>query len=177
MVLYFSYACIKGAVFKGHSLCLAAQLSKHAHAKSVFFRGVVHSFDGSIEEAAALVALPNIAIGVNGCSLKTEANLAAVATIPLDRLMLETDAPWCDIRPSHAAHRLLKQVHGAPAIDRKKHRPDARVKGRNEPSSMVQVLAAVAACRNAGEDEVAQAVYDNTMRMFFTERAGCGGDK
>jgi TatD DNase family protein len=29
-------------------------------------------------------------IGINGCGLKTDENLAMVATIPLDRIMLET---------------------------------------------------------------------------------------
>lgn len=117
------------------------------------------------------MALPNIAIGINGCSLKTEDNLATVATVPLDRLMLETDAPWCDIRPSHASHRLVQgREDPTPAVDRKKHRPDARVKGRNEPASMVQVLAAVAACRGQEEAAVAHAVYDNTMRMFFEKQ-------
>ncbi|XWW94837.1 hypothetical protein V2A60_002785 [Cordyceps javanica] len=67
---------------------------------------VVHSFTGSLEEMRELLDL-GLYIGVNGCSLKTEENCAVVAQLPLDRIMLETDGPWCEVRPSHAGWKYL----------------------------------------------------------------------
>ena len=55
--------------------------------------GIVHSFDGSAEEAAELVEL-GLYIGVNGCSLRTEQNVEVVRSMPLGRIVAETDAPW-----------------------------------------------------------------------------------
>eukprot|EP00968_Pinguiococcus_pyrenoidosus_P026125 scaffold7052_cov254-Pinguiococcus_pyrenoidosus.AAC.130 len=75
-----------------------AMLREH---RSRLAGGVVHSFTGSLEEAKALVDL-DLSIGINGCSLKTEENLEVVRWLPLERIMLETDAPWCSIRPTHA---------------------------------------------------------------------------
>ena len=46
-------------------------------------------------------------IGVNGCSFKTEENCAVVKEIELSRLMLETDGPWCEVRPSHEGWKYL----------------------------------------------------------------------
>ncbi|QWU88105.1 hypothetical protein CA3LBN_002370 [Candidozyma haemuli] len=69
--------------------------------------GVVHSFTGSTDELQNLLNL-GFFIGINGCSLKTEENLAVAKEIPMDRLLIETDAPWCEIRKSHASHKFLK---------------------------------------------------------------------
>jgi TatD DNase family protein len=59
--------------------------------------GLVHSFTGSLEEMRTLVDM-GLDIGVNGCSLKTEENIAVVREVPLERLQIETDGPWVCIR-------------------------------------------------------------------------------
>lgn len=46
-------------------------------------------------------------ISINGCGLKTAENLSAAATIPLERLLLETDAPWCSLTSGHASNLYL----------------------------------------------------------------------
>ena len=46
-------------------------------------------------------------IGVNGCSFKTAENCEVVAAIGLERLMLETDGPWCEVRASHEGWKYL----------------------------------------------------------------------
>lgn len=63
--------------------------------------GVVHSFDGTLQQAKAFIDL-GFFIGINGCSLKTDEQLKSVAQIPSSHILLETDCPWCAIRPSHA---------------------------------------------------------------------------
>ncbi|KAK6066260.1 TatD family hydrolase [Seiridium cupressi] len=68
--------------------------------------GVVHSFTGTVEEMRELMDL-GLYIGTNGCSFKTADNCAVVKEIHLDRLMLETDGPWCEVRPSHDGYKYL----------------------------------------------------------------------
>ncbi|KJZ80314.1 hypothetical protein HIM_00164 [Hirsutella minnesotensis 3608] len=68
--------------------------------------GVVHSFTGTPDEMTELMDL-GLYVGINGCSLKTEENCAVVKQVRLDRIMLETDGPWCEVRPSHEGFKYL----------------------------------------------------------------------
>ncbi|CAK7266450.1 hypothetical protein SEPCBS119000_002035 [Sporothrix epigloea] len=61
---------------------------------------VVHSFTGSITEAEELMEL-GLYLGVNGCSLRSKENCSVVKAIRLDRLLMESDGPWCEVRPTH----------------------------------------------------------------------------
>jgi TatD DNase family protein len=105
--------------------------------RHMFPGGVVHSFTGDLAEMEALVAM-DLYIGVNGCSLKTEENLEVLKQIPLDRIMLETDCPYCDIRNSHAGSQHVKTVFPRKAKD--KYDPEGEfsvVRDRNEPCTIV----------------------------------------
>ncbi len=53
-------------------------------------QAVVHSFTGTMEEMKVLTSLPELYIGINGCSLRTEESVEVVKQIPLDRLLIET---------------------------------------------------------------------------------------
>jgi len=97
--------------------------------RSRFTGGVVHSFTGTEAELEQLLAL-DLYIGVNGCSLKTQENLNAVSRIPLDRLLLETDAPYCEIRNTHAGKGFVKTTWQCRKKDADLSKPQ---RGRNEP--------------------------------------------
>ncbi|OAA78431.1 Deoxyribonuclease, TatD [Akanthomyces lecanii RCEF 1005] len=86
--------------------------------------GVVHSFTGSLEEMRELLDL-GLYVGINGCSFKTEENCAVVRELPLDRIMLETDGPWCEVRPSHAGWKYLIEKKPSPPPDEPANAPDA----------------------------------------------------
>lgn len=127
-------------------------------------KGLVHSFTGTRAEMERLVEL-GLDIGVNGCSLKTEGNLEVVRAIPLSRLQLETDGPWCDIRPSHASAKLLE---GAPEVPKasKKWKQGMMVKGRNEPCTIGLVAHVVAKVKGCSVEAVCEAAWKNSVRMF-----------
>ena len=61
---------------------------------------MVHSFTGTADELQELLDM-DLYIGLNGCSLKTQENCEVAKRVPLDKLMIETDCPYCDIRNSH----------------------------------------------------------------------------
>lgn len=132
--------------------------------RSRFSTGVVHSFTGTMEEMQNYVDL-DLYIGINGCSLKTLENLQVAAAVPLPRIMLETDSPYCQIRPAHAGSTLIKTTW--PAKDKKKFSPDAVVKSRCEPCMIRQVCEVLASVKGISEEELAHAAFNNTMKVFF----------
>lgn len=71
--------------------------------------GVVHSFTGTVEEMGELMEL-GLYIGLNGCSFKTAENCEVVKAVRLDRLMVETDGPWCEVRPTHDGWKYLVEM-------------------------------------------------------------------
>lgn len=70
---------------------------------------MVHSFTGTVEEMDELMSL-GLYIGLNGCSFKTAENCEVVKAVRLDRLMIETDGPWCEVRPTHEGWKYLVEM-------------------------------------------------------------------
>ncbi|VDO05408.1 unnamed protein product [Rodentolepis nana] len=144
--------------FEAFIECIKKHVEEHGP-----IHGVVHTFSGNSDQAKEVLDL-GLYLGFNGCSLKTKANLDVIATIPQDRILLETDAPWCDIRPTHAGFQYVKTK-----FEKKKPNrwsPECMVVGRNEPANIVQVLEVVAGVRNESPDELAKAAYENTLKIF-----------
>lgn len=132
------------------------------------FKGVVHSFDGSLEEAKRFIGL-GYYIGLNGCSLKTEENLNTVKELPSDKVLIETDCPWCEIRPTHAGFKYISEENKSlPSVKKEKWKPDHMVKSRNEPINIRQVLDVIAAVKNESADDLCEQIFNNTNNLFFS---------
>ncbi|URX62180.1 TatD family hydrolase [Luteibacter anthropi] len=104
-------------------------------------RGVIHSFSGSEEQARQLFSM-GIHIGIGGAVTYDRANRIrrTVASMPLEWLLLETDAP-----DQPGAHH-----HGR----------------RNEPAFIVDVLDTVSKLRDVPIEEIASTTTANAIRLF-----------
>lgn len=69
-------------------------------------------------------------------SLKTSQNLETVSALPNDKILMETDCPWCEIRPTHAGYSLINKENFMASVKKEKWKPDCIVKGRNEPCNI-----------------------------------------
>ena len=108
--------------------------------------GVAHCFTGGTDELERLLDL-DLYIGVTGwiCDERRGGALReAAARIPLDRLLIETDAPY--LLPRNLPEK-----------------PKTR---RNEPRHLPHILAELAAARSEPIEQLAQATRENTERLF-----------
>jgi TatD DNase family protein len=118
-------------------------LRRHRHRLA---GGVAHCFTGDREQLAAYVDL-DLHIGITGwiCDERRgEALRDAVASLPPDRVLLETDAPYL----------LPRDLKPPP-----KHR-------RNEPQFLPHIAARLAALMSLAPDELALLATANSHRLF-----------
>jgi len=104
-------------------------------------RGVVHSFSGSPEQAA-LLHKAGFLLGLGGPVTYDRAQRLhrLVQNMPLDQLLLETDAP---------------------------DQPDSGIRGeRNEPARLHHIASEIAALRGISLDALAEATTANAQRLF-----------
>jgi len=105
------------------------------------YRGLVHSFNGSAQQAHRLIDL-GYSLSFGGAVTFSRATRLRelVATLPLEALLLETDAP---------------------------DQPDANHAGeRNEPAWLVDVWQAVSALRPESAETIARRTSQNAARLF-----------
>ncbi|MEY4702625.1 MAG: hypothetical protein RIR96_522, partial [Bacteroidota bacterium] len=103
-------------------------------------RGIFHCFGGSIDEANEIIAL-GFHLGIGGVVTYKNAGLdSVVKELPLQHIVLETDAPYL-----------------APTPNRGK---------RNEPSMLMLVAEKIAFLKNCTIEEVAQTTTENASKVF-----------
>lgn len=145
--------------------------------ESIRAGGLVHSFTGSIEEMQALVDL-GFYIGINGCSLRDETSQALVNAIPDNRIIIETDAPWCGVKASHPGSKFIETKFET----KKKEKFEAGllVKDRNEPCMIIQVFEVLCAMKGIldleEQNEFAETLYKNANDLFFNNKNDDDGD-
>jgi TatD DNase family protein len=113
--------------------------------------GVIHCFYGSKEIAEQYLKL-GYHIGIGGSALQLEERAqdlwGAISHIPLERILLETDAPF--ILP------YCKDVI----------QPKLLRRARNTSLILPAVIQKIAELKGISADEVEQATTENTIRLF-----------
>lgn len=105
------------------------------------YRGMIHSFNGSAQQASRLIDL-GYRLGFGGAVTYDRATRLRelVSTLPLDALLLETDAP----DQSAASH----------------------VGERNEPAHLADIWQAISTLRAEDAQTIAQATTRNAIELF-----------
>ena len=132
--------------------------------RNKFNKGIVHSFTGSEDELNKYLSL-NLYIGVTGASFRTKNNIEVVKKIPNDKLLFETDAPYCEIRSSNAAFQFVETSFKG-RLKKEKMKKGFMCKERNEPCTMIQVLEALSKIKEIDKKELSEICYKNSLELF-----------
>ena len=132
--------------------------------RNKFTKGIIHSFTGNEDELNKYLSL-DLFIGVTGASFKTKDNIEVVKKIPIDKLLFETDAPYCEIRSSSAAFKLVETIFKG-RLKKEKMKKGFMCKERNEPCSMIQILEALSKIREMDKKELSEICYKNSLHFF-----------
>jgi TatD DNase family protein len=129
-----------------HSVRTHDQVAEVIRRKNFNGRVLVHGFSGSYQQACKLVDL-GCFIGVGGMVTRTRARKArdAFARLPVDALILETDAP--DMSPEGVAP------------------------GDNSPVYLGRILQALADLRGADAEHLGRAMLCNVQRFYGWDEA------
>ncbi len=104
-------------------------------------KGVFHAYSGSYETYERIGKYGDFYVGIGGVVTFRNTNLTKVVErIPLERILLETDAPWLT--------------------------PDPFRGKRNEPSYLVYIVKKIAEIKGCSFELVAQTTTQNAKRVF-----------
>ena len=117
---------------------MLAIVSEHSHHTKLEYPGVVHSYTGDLSQLQKFLDL-GFAIGVNGLLFKLPFVQEAVKAAPLDRIVLETDAPY--LSPPAAPER-------------------------NEPAYLPEIAKRIAEIKEVSLGEVERVSTANAIRIF-----------
>jgi TatD DNase family protein len=129
--------------------------------------GLVHSFVGTTEQMQRLLEM-GLDVSVNGFSLQDAESVEMVKNLPLDRLHLETDAPWGELKST--SELVVKYCKDAPPLPQSKKRDkwdtNLPVKERNESCMISRLAYIVAGLKGIPVEEVTEAAWRNSIRLF-----------
>ena len=125
-------------------------------------KGVVHSFTGSIADLE-LILKTDLYISINGASFRDATE--TVARIPIDRILFETDSPYCELKKSYDAYKFVAS-DALKTVDRKKYNGVDLVKGRNEPCNVKYMVEAYAGLTGQNVEDVIKQSYRNAVELY-----------
>ncbi|KAI4906654.1 hypothetical protein J4E90_010342 [Alternaria incomplexa] len=132
--------------------------------------GLVHSFVGTTAQMQTLTGM-GLHVSVNNFAFRDRDSLDMIRHVPMDKLQIETDAPWGDIQvSSEVAKAYLKNATKWSWGSKKKDKFSMgdMVKERNESCNVEKVALVVAGIKGAGVEEVAESAWKNSVGMFFS---------